>query len=34
MAEEIDVTECLDEYGGLYLRKLLLLLKQNYNFSL
>lgn len=34
VAEDVDVTDCLDELGGLYLRKLVLLLKQEFNFSL
>jgi hypothetical protein len=34
LAEEVEVSDCLDEFGGLYLRKLLLQLKQDYNFSL
>ena len=32
--EDVDVTECLDEMGSLYIRKLVLLLKQDFNFSL
>ena len=32
--EDVDVVECLDEMGGLFVRKLVLLLKQDYNFSL
>ena len=32
--EDVDVTDCLDELGGLYLRKLVMLLKQDYNFNL
>jgi len=32
--EDVEVTECLDELGGLYLRKLVMLLKQDYNFNL
>ena len=32
--EDVDVAECLDEMGGLFVRKLVLLLKQDYNFSL
>jgi hypothetical protein len=34
LVEDIDVSDCLDEFGGLFLRKLLLLLKQDNNFSL
>ena len=32
--EDVDVGDCVDEMGGLYLRKLTLLLKQDFNFSL
>jgi hypothetical protein len=32
--EDVDVGECIDETGCLYLRKLVMLLKQEFNFSL
>jgi hypothetical protein len=34
VVEEADVGFCLDEAGNLYVRKLVMLLKQEYNFSL
>ena len=34
LIEDIDVLECLDEIGALYIRKLIMLLKQEYNYSL
>lgn len=32
--EDVDVGECLDENGSLFIRKLVMQLKQDYNFSL
>jgi len=34
LIEEVEVGDCLDEQGYLYLRKLVLLLKQDNNLSL
>jgi hypothetical protein len=34
VVEDADVGFCIDESGNLYVRKLVMLLKQEYNFSL
>lgn len=34
VVEDVDVAFCVDEAGNLYVRKLVMLLKQEYNFSL
>ena len=33
VVDDLDVSECVDEWGGLLLRKLILVLKQDYNFN-
>ena len=34
VVEDVDVGDCLDENGSLFIRKLVMQLKQDYNFSL
>ena len=34
VVEGVDVSECVDESNNLYLRKVVMMLKQDYNFSL